>query len=216
MKINEFNNVTPILTPDDILTLTDLIDLLEATSRYHVSQPSKNQLTVISKLLSREWPISQLFPAYDILRILVTHIQGSKLLASLPIGRDILQHVSSVIIMTDAPVATMLCALRFIGNSFRYDDMRRFLLTNLPLDTLIVGLLYLSRVSYTNKPVKLAAVNILMNLSIALKLSEAQTLPLSLPLQVSLASSPFRLFSLYIIIALIPLQYLFLYLYSSS
>jgi phospholipase A-2-activating protein len=168
-KITEFNNsqedISKKLTEPEMHALTDLVRILEETSYYHSSIISGIHLNILYKMIT-QWNMPHTFPAYDLLRLVCIHAQGSKILSSYPHLFILLDHASNSFSSTESP-ASSLCASRFIGNSFRYEEMRMAVLKNLSfLQTLIVKMKNVL-ISSQNKSLRLAASNIALNLSLS-------------------------------------------------
>ena len=73
------------------------------------------------------WPVSQRFPALDILRLLVTHPEGAKKC----VQNNLLDRVISMLSDNSAPFANHLMSLRTIANSFRFTASRNEIHKNL-------------------------------------------------------------------------------------
>jgi len=78
-KIREFNgSVENSLSSSEVTDVLDsLCSTLTATSRYHASTISDNELNVVKKMVN-DWSLLHAFPALDLARLLVIHPDASK------------------------------------------------------------------------------------------------------------------------------------------
>jgi phospholipase A-2-activating protein len=185
-KINEFNTIANnILDNRDIDSITQLIDILEDTSHYHATTIQNTHIVSIFKMI-QQFNAMHTFPAYDILRIVCTHPSGAKVLATFTQLPQLLQHSTSTLNSTsDVSIPTLLCILRFLGNSLRYENLRQSFMKH---TALIVSVFDGTRLylNHENKSIKLATSNLLLNLSLSMNktniLDTSQIITLSLSL----------------------------------
>lgn len=180
-KINEFNGpytgTQASLSEAEVGLISDLIGVLEETSYYHSSTITPAQLSPIHKI-ALLWNPTHSFPAFDILRMTALHSSGSRVVAQSPQFAQVIERAVGIISDSAAPAATVLCALRFLGNAFRYEDLKRALLVSgqskmgVLLEAL-QSLLYTKKSS--NKSIRIAASILVLNVSISLNLSILQS-----------------------------------------
>jgi phospholipase A-2-activating protein len=169
-KIKEFNaqETGMPLSELELNAVEAVIGILVSTSYYHSSTISQYQLQAI--LCMCGWSnTANLFPAFDLLRLVTQHPQGSKALAQqAQLGSAInraLQMIGTDPI-SSVPANTLLCFLRFLCNSFRFEDLRITVLNAVGLVELVAVLR--QHAKSTNKNVRLAVATLAMNLSLAL------------------------------------------------
>lgn len=199
-KIEDFNATytgTPAaLSGSEIAAISDLIGVLEETSFYHSSNVSSHMLAPVVKM-ALQWGASHSFPAYDILRMTALHGIGSRAISQLPVFSSLLERAIATVSDPAAPAPTVLTALRFLGNAFRYEDLKKALLKSghskmgALLETL-QSLLYTKKSD--NKSIRIAASTLALNLSVAMNVPNLQSasvgsyLPICLKLIMILSS----------------------------
>lgn len=142
-----------------------VVSTLEDTSFYHSSSLTASQLAGVLKMA--QWEPVKAFPAFDLLRLLAVHPSGSKAVA-LAVGAGAVFDKALEILSsgTAAPASTALCALRFLGNAVRHEDLRKMFYASADVG-LAIEMIKLHS-SSSNKQIRLAGATLALNLSITL------------------------------------------------
>lgn len=180
-KMSEFNTTYAgthsLLSESEITVISDLIGVLEETSFYHSSTIDATLLAPVVKM-AIHWDASKAFPAFDILRMTALHSAGSRSIASLPHFAKLFDRIVTIVSDPTATASTVLTALRFLGNAFRYEELKRSVLKfgiskmSALLDSL-QSLLYTNKSN--NKSIRIAASILALNLSVAMNLTSLQS-----------------------------------------
>ena len=133
-KLTEFNSALnsdtcAILTDAEMGQIEHLARILNETSYYHSSRISESQLEVLYKILL-SWPTVQLFPVYDMLRVVAIHPHGAETLASSVRTTlyTVLQHTFTLL-SSPTFTPTALTAMRFLCNCVKNTDLRTAIYT---------------------------------------------------------------------------------------
>jgi len=124
------------LSSSDLESIKSLIDILQNKSFYHASTVTHKMVELLEKILVK-WPEDQIFPALDILRLILTHPEGNKLLcqygtfAELP---SVFHKMSQLLL---GQFSSQMLVLKFFTNALAYQDSREYV--NLVLDEVVVG-----------------------------------------------------------------------------
>jgi hypothetical protein len=138
------------------------MQVLANLARYHASTVPVDAVRVLIRKLLR-WPLDKVFPAVDVLRVLLTHPDGSEavaLEAGLTFVRQNTERIAAARIVPALRPVVLLTA-RALSNSFASDGMRA---------VITVGAGDVLRcandlLQYDNAVVKLAACTLLQNIS---------------------------------------------------
>ncbi|ETV67982.1 hypothetical protein H257_15946 [Aphanomyces astaci] len=108
--VDQFNTLYPVLTAEELTVVSSLISTLQQTSYYHSSVVTKIQVGVVCKLVG-QWPSSHVFPALDLLRLVLVH----------PVGATHVPDTAASLVLghafaPDAADATRFLALRVLAN----------------------------------------------------------------------------------------------------
>mmetsp|Transcript_14508 Transcript_14508/g.26940 ORF Transcript_14508/g.26940 Transcript_14508/m.26940 type:complete len:779 (-) Transcript_14508:227-2563(-) len=119
-KFLEFNAVaSPPLSEDQVKHLQELVGVLGNTSRYHASTVPSKGIDALVKAL--EWGPEHVFPVLDLVRITVTHPDGSQKLCALK-QVDLLAKALELGSSESATLAVALLGARTAANLFRHKD----------------------------------------------------------------------------------------------
>ncbi|CAO2813433.1 unnamed protein product [Amaranthus hypochondriacus] len=170
-KLSEFNN-TLLLNKDQAqLSLTEVdtsrvnavIKILKDTSYYHSSSFADVDIDLLLRILN-SWPLSMIFPAIDILRMIILHPDGaSKLLRHINGGNDALMEMVKKVTMNPVIPANVLTSIRALNNLFKNIIFHQWLQYNRSkiLDSFSVCYA-------TNKNVQFAYSTLILNFSVLL------------------------------------------------
>uniref|UniRef100_A0A7S4KYY7 Phospholipase A-2-activating protein n=1 Tax=Guillardia theta TaxID=55529 RepID=A0A7S4KYY7_GUITH len=128
-----------------------------------ISKPSNNEYALLrNKLL--KWPVGNLFPVLDVLRLLVLNPFVVNYLVKNAEDFDVVKAVASVTSgpAASVPAATRIMSTRFFVNCFRSTDMRG--LISKRLDVVLPATN--GSVSYGNAQVNLAYATLLLNVAV--------------------------------------------------
>eukprot|EP00250_Pteridium_aquilinum_P008027 c17609_g2_i1 orf=92-2383(+) len=150
------------LNEEELMKLNATMSILKDESHYHSSSLTDDNLVPLKKLLS-SWPASLLFPAIDILRIVLLHPQGASLFAQYAengkdVLKDFLQRAS------DPPDANQLMGIRTAVNCFRHSVLRKWISSNRSEILDLFSDCHLS----TNKNIRIGYSTLLLNYSVYL------------------------------------------------
>ncbi|XP_010519317.1 PREDICTED: phospholipase A-2-activating protein [Tarenaya hassleriana] len=125
-KITEFNNSLqsdPVntdksMTEVEISRVVAVVKILKDTSHYHSSNFEDMDIALLLKLLQK-WPPAMMFPAIDLVRMIVLHPHGASLLIKHAENNDLL--LGTIKKVTEDPVlpANLLTCVRVIVNLFK-------------------------------------------------------------------------------------------------
>ncbi|KAK1301231.1 hypothetical protein QJS10_CPB13g00110 [Acorus calamus] len=133
-KIGEYNNALASdleskhlsLTELDLSRLTAIVKILKDTSHYHCSTFADIDMDLLVKLL-RTWPVAIIFPAIDILRMIILHPDGANLLhKNMKNGNDILTEILKKV-TAQTLAANLLTTTRAITNLFKHSNFHSWL-----------------------------------------------------------------------------------------
>ncbi|XP_057527611.1 uncharacterized protein LOC130806507 [Amaranthus tricolor] len=170
-KLSEFNN-TLLLNKDQAqLSLTEVatsrlgavVKILKDTSYYHSSSFADVDIDLLLRILN-SWPLSMIFPAIDILRMIILHPDGaSKLLRHINGGNDALMEMVKKVTMNPVIPANILTSIRALNNLFKNIIFHQWLQYNRSkiLDSF-------SGCYTTNKNVQFAYSTLILNFSVLL------------------------------------------------
>jgi phospholipase A-2-activating protein len=129
-KIAEFNTAEgDVLSAGELDAVGAALDVLATTSYYHSSSVTDGQISCIAKLTT--FATSRVFPGFDICRMLALHPAGSQSLAGHPQLSSIITRALTVLQEQERePGNAAVTALRFLMNSFRFDGLRRAILSS--------------------------------------------------------------------------------------
>lgn len=121
-----------VLSDPDLIALEQIISVVQETQFYHSSSFSISEIRVL-KTLILQWPAELIFPALDLLRLVLVHPQGPAALGEFTlvelVGRMLhLGLQSKGANGEDLPVATRMLALRVLANMFLQEAGRKAVL----------------------------------------------------------------------------------------
>jgi phospholipase A-2-activating protein len=100
-----------------------IVETLQATSRYHATSFAAADFALVGKLCS--WPAAQLFPALDLLRMLLLHPEAARHYAAPP--QDELWAVLNRAGSGSPPLpANLITATRTAVNTFRHAPLQEW------------------------------------------------------------------------------------------
>ncbi len=174
-KIQEFG----ILSPEEVATLSSLMDTLGATSRYHASTISAAELALISHMLNT-FPPSQAFPALDLARMIVAHPDAASS-KNEAYWTTVLAQVSTLARQTDglqgpAAVAIPMLSLRLFANSLKGGAGSSAAAVTYIEEMINCAQTYLTS---TNKNVRLSVATLLYNIAYYLHSAKANRLEIA-------------------------------------
>lgn len=121
-----------VLSDPDLIALEQIVSVVQETAFYHSSSFSVSEIKAL-KTLVFQWPAELVFPALDLLRLVLVHPQGPSALGESTmvelVGRMLhlgLQQKGAN--GEDLPVATRMLALRVLANMFLQETGRKALL----------------------------------------------------------------------------------------
>ncbi|XP_020576385.1 phospholipase A-2-activating protein [Phalaenopsis equestris] len=134
-KITEFNVVlstemehnTSSLSELELSSLSVIVNILKDTENYHSSTFADDDFIILFKIL-KSWPISLIFPAIDILRMLIIHHDGaSRLLNYIEQGNDICLEILKRTTAAPTHAGNLLTIIRAITNLFKHSFFSQWL-----------------------------------------------------------------------------------------
>jgi len=165
-KVLEFNEGLSegiALTAKEAQHISQLIKTLNATSHYHSSSVHDQEFNAVVKIL-KHWPIEKVFPAIDILRVVVLHSDGGVKIGN----QQTFPHLMTLLIQKmaegKAQVAIPLLVVRFFCNALKNASCRSNILQN--LSSLLDSLSDL--VNSTNKTIRSATAACVLNCTVAM------------------------------------------------
>ncbi len=109
------------LAADDEAALRAVVDVLEATSRWHASAVPRRGVAVLARALA-SWPRSHAFPLLDVARVLLAHPDGAAAAAAEPALLPALLAAARGAPADARPAA--LLAGRALGNALKHAPAR--------------------------------------------------------------------------------------------
>ncbi|XP_077233233.1 transducin family protein / WD-40 repeat family protein [Tasmannia lanceolata] len=134
-KITEFNNALLSDSGQNNLSLADselsrlsaIVKILKDTSHYHCSAFADIDIALLGRLL-KSWPLAMIFPVIDILRMVILHPDGARLLVKhIEDGNDILMETFKKAIMAREQAANLLTGIRAVANLFKHSCFYQWL-----------------------------------------------------------------------------------------
>ncbi|KAH9259955.1 hypothetical protein BASA81_001715 [Batrachochytrium salamandrivorans] len=111
---------SPNLSALDANELDRILEVLNATSRYHATQFTSGQITLVCDRLLHTGVLAERFPVYDLLRAMLLHPNASEQLAMRPdLCKQVFEGALLAAASTQASNPLILCALRMACNLFR-------------------------------------------------------------------------------------------------
>ena len=162
-KIVEFNTAAAggaALSAAEMDLVDRAVGTLTATSHYHSSAVVPQQVAAVAKLATA-WPADRAFPGYDLCRLLALHPAGARALAAHALLPGLLQATVSLLRTGNGcPTNSAVTALRFLANTFRFEEMRRAATTD-ACEALLSAAL--AQTGHASKLVRLSAATLLLN-----------------------------------------------------
>ncbi|XP_021896660.1 phospholipase A-2-activating protein [Carica papaya] len=134
-KIAEFNNSLNSDMGKKNLSLTELemsrvsavVQILKDTSHYHCTSFADVDIALLLKLLNT-WPHTTIFPAIDILRMIILHPDGARLLLKhVENENDVLIEMIKKVTANPALPANVLTSVRAVTNLFKNSSYHNWL-----------------------------------------------------------------------------------------
>lgn len=170
-KFQEFNQIlasqggTPsvVLSTAEVEQIDALTRVLSETSYYHSSTVTSDQLRALLKPL-QSWSAENLFPLYDVLRVLATHPHGAETLAGPQRAQlqQVVQRTLGLLKDSTTHASTVLTATRFLCNCIRAEPLRAVVYADLSLVP-VLQVVHDSLAVNGNKLVRAAASRIVVN-----------------------------------------------------
>lgn len=125
-------NSTATLSNPDLIALEQIASVVQETAFYHSSTFSVPEIRAL-KTLVLQWPAELVFPALDLLRLVLVHPQGPTALGEATlielVGRMLhLGLQTKTAAGEDVPAATRMLALRVLANMFLHEVGRKCVL----------------------------------------------------------------------------------------
>ncbi|CAM6084680.1 unnamed protein product [Calypogeia fissa] len=191
-KLLEFNEVLAVdeanqqlaLSEGELMRLQAILTTLKDTSHYHASTFAEVDFNILSKVLLA-WPMQYIFPALDLLRMLLLHPQAAEHFAKeINSGKDTI--IDAVRRAHTAPViaANQLTSCRVAVNSFQHSSLRNWTIKH----RVEVLDMFANSCNSSNKNVRLAFATLVLNysvLEVELKDQEGQIQALSAALELA-------------------------------
>jgi phospholipase A-2-activating protein len=124
-----------VLSEREIDQLQNIVGTLEKTSYYHVTTFSDSDIQLLSKLT--KYPDKYIFPAMDIIRMLVLHPDGAKHINR---RNDIIKLALDLARRSDVQ-ANQILSLRFIANALKWEYLENVILSKLDEVSMLVHIL---------------------------------------------------------------------------
>ncbi|XAR59520.1 hypothetical protein NMG60_11015381 [Bertholletia excelsa] len=191
-KISEFNSTilsdldkkSLSLSELEISRLSAIVKILKDTSHYHSSSFSDEDITLLLKLLT-SWPLAMIFPAIDILRMIILHPDGAtRLLKHVDDRNDVLMEMIKNVTKSPPVAANLLTSIRAVTNLFKTSGYFQWLLKH---RSEIIDA-FSSCYSSANKNVQVAYATLILNYAVLLienKDEEGQSQVLSAALEIA-------------------------------
>uniref|UniRef100_A0A0D3BC23 Phospholipase A-2-activating protein n=1 Tax=Brassica oleracea var. oleracea TaxID=109376 RepID=A0A0D3BC23_BRAOL len=191
-KLTEFNNTLrsdPVntdksMTEAEVSRVGAIVKILKDTSHYHATNFSDMDIALLLKVI-QAWPPAMMFPATDLVRMLVLHPHGATLLIKhVENNNDLLLDVIKKVTEDSALPANLLTTVRVLVNLFKNPSFHHWLQRNHSqiLDA------FSNCYSSPNKNLQLAYSTLLLNYAVLLiekKDEEGQAQVLSAALQIA-------------------------------
>ncbi|WCJ33852.1 transducin family protein / WD-40 repeat family protein [Euphorbia peplus] len=191
-KLTEFN-VALLSDPDqkslalsesDVSKVGAVIKILKDTSHYHVTKFTDTDIHVLVTLL-KSWPVAMIFPAIDILRMIVLHPHGASVLVKhLEDESDTLVELIKKITTNSPLPSNLLTSIRLVTNLFKNSCFHSWLLRH---RSEIIDV-FSSCYSSPNKNLQLSYSTMILNYAVLLiekKEQEGQSQVLSVALEIA-------------------------------
>lgn len=121
-----------LLSAEDIASLNAVVSILEQTSRFHATVIPRTGVHVLFKLIST-MSSKDVFPAIDVLRVLIVHSDGAKAIAEIGgtsiVPTTLFRIIRDTATSLDSRASTLLAA-RTLFNAFRNEAGRNLLTPN--------------------------------------------------------------------------------------
>ena len=178
-KISDFNSQTSntYCPANDVLIIGNLVSILEETSRYHASNINSSLLSPLFAIvesaisITNDKSFSNLFPVFDILRVVAIHPDGAKSLSKHPKLPNLLDNIVAIFSHSNnLNTATALTMIRFIANMFRRTELMVTILTFTNLKGFITESIKVS--SSNNKLVRNGLSTFIFNLFFSMTTAE--------------------------------------------
>lgn len=171
-KLTEFNATLAAeeahkelaLSQADTLRIQAMIATLKETSRYHASSFADVDFKLLTKLV-RQWPVENIFPVLDLMRMMLLHPQCASHFANeSTTGNDVLWEALRRATGEPVIIPNLLTSARMVVNAFKNSALRNWVVQNRSeiLD------LFSGCCSSMNKNVRLAFVTLALNYSVLL------------------------------------------------
>ncbi|KAL5855766.1 hypothetical protein ACOSQ4_005568 [Xanthoceras sorbifolium] len=191
-KITEFNNALLSDSEKKNLSLTELeisrlaavVKILKDTSHYHSSSFADVDISLLLKLL-KTWPLAMIFPVIDVLRMIILHPDGARLLLKhVENENDVLMEMIKKVTANPAISANLLTSIRAVSNLFKNSNNHNWLQKHCSeiLDA------FSSCYSSPNKNLQLSYTTLILNYAVLLiekKDEEGQSQVLSAALEIA-------------------------------
>ncbi|RLN81173.1 hypothetical protein BBJ28_00009364, partial [Nothophytophthora sp. Chile5] len=118
------------LSDSELIALEQIVQTVQDTAYYHSSTFASQEMAVLSRVLG-QWPAHVVFPALDLLRLVLVHPQGPSALGTAGLDALVPQvlrlglQASSGQSDDAVPVATRMLSLRVLANLFLQDETRQ-------------------------------------------------------------------------------------------
>lgn len=112
-----------------MIALEHIANVVQETAFYHSSTFTATELRVLTTLVL-QWPAEVVFPALDLLRLVLVHPQGPVVLGDATLSQLVERMLALGLQTTTAtgdnvPVATRMLALRVLANVFLHESGRK-------------------------------------------------------------------------------------------
>lgn len=122
-----------VLQDTDLIALENVVRTVQDTQYYHSSTFARAELDVLSRVL-RQWPAEHVFPALDLLRLVLVHPRGPEMLGDTAVNQLAAEILSIGLRSSsgaeEVPIATRMLALRVLANMFLQDNARAAVLAH--------------------------------------------------------------------------------------
>ncbi|KAI3985906.1 hypothetical protein MKX01_038988 [Papaver californicum] len=191
-KITEFNcallsdpaQKDLALTEIEMSRLSAVKKILQDTSHYHTSTFADVDIALLLKTL-KCWPVAMMFPVMDVLRMIILHPDGARLLQQyIKVGNDFLMETIKKVTTAPALAGNLLTSTRVVTNLFKQSSFHEWLQGNRS-EVLDV---FSSCCSSSNKNVQLSYSTLILNYAVLLiekKDQEGQSQVLSAAIEIA-------------------------------
>ncbi|XP_026433041.1 phospholipase A-2-activating protein-like [Papaver somniferum] len=190
-KITEFNcallsdpaQKDLALTEIEMSRVSAVKKILQDISHYHTSTFADVDVALLLKTL-KFWPVAMMFPVIDVLRMIILHPDGARLLQQhIKVGNDFLLETIKKVTSAPALAANLLTSTRVVANLFKQSSFHEWLQRNRSevLDVF-------SSCSSSNKNVQLSYSTLILNYAVLLiekKDQEGQSQVLSAAIEIA-------------------------------